>query len=344
MNIKGLLLLLLPLSVSAQSVEGTDYYLPKTALRFTVKVGKTQYTPGRLAPYAHRFLRTDVKQDPTTTYRLIGIDMATYAVPDTSRHFTLITDKKHSVNKVCRADNGQLLAINAEATAVATPSPRFTPGPKPKRPNPHDFMTEDILNAGSNAKMAELTAQEIYDIRDSRNQLNRGEADFMPKDGTQMAIMLGNLDKQEAALSSLFTGTTEKDTTWTIIDFVPTKEGQQVLFRLSQWLGIVDADDLSGEPYVVTVTDKHTIAQPQPAPEGQKEDKNDIGLRVSQPSKIKVSVAHGQQVIGSYEVSAPQFGTVESLSGELFGKKQSAKLILDPLTGSVKSIEAIMNN
>lgn len=344
MNIKGLLLLLLPLGVSAQSVEGTDYYLPKTALRFTVKVEKTQYTPGRLAPYAHRFLRTDVKQDPTTSYRLIGIDMMPYAVPDTSRHFTLITDKKHSVNKVCRADNGQLLAINADASATPTPSPRFTPGPKPARPNPHDFMTEDILNAGSNAKMAELTAQEIYDIRDSRNQLNRGEADFMPKDGTQMAIMLGNLDKQEAALSSLFTGTTEKDTTWTNIDFVPTREGQQVLFRLSQWLGLVDADDLSGEPYLVTVNDKHTIAQPQPTPEGQKEDKNDIGLRVSQPSKIKVSIAHGQQVIGSYEVSAPQFGTVESLSGELFGKKQSAKLILDPLTGSVKSIEAIMNN
>ena len=33
----------------AQSVEGTDYYLPKTMLRFTVKVEKTQYTPGQFA-------------------------------------------------------------------------------------------------------------------------------------------------------------------------------------------------------------------------------------------------------------------------------------------------------
>lgn len=344
MNIKGLLLLLLPLGANAQSVEGTDYYLPKTALRFTVKVEKTQYTPGRLAPYAHRFLRTDVKQEATTSYRLLGIDMAPYATPDTSRHFTLITDKKHSVNKVCRADNGQLLAINAEASATPVPVPTFTPGRKPALPTPQDYMTEDILNAGSNAKMAELTAQEIYDIRDSRNQLNRGEADFMPKDGTQMAIMLSNLDKQEVALTQLFTGTTVKDTTWTNIDFVPSKEGQEVLFRLSQWSGLVDADDLSGEPYVVTVTDKHTVAQPEPTSEGQKEDKNDIGLRVCQPSKIKVSLAHGQQVISSYEVLAPQFGTVESLSGELFGKKQSAKLILNPLTGSVKGIEAITIN
>ncbi len=341
MNLKGLLLLLLPLSINAQSVEGTDYYLPKTAIRFTVKVEKTQYTPGRLAPYAHRFLRSEVSQEPTTSYRLLGVSMSAFAMPDTSRHFTLITDKKHTINKVCRADNGQLLAINADATAAEVPNPTFTPGPKPALPNAHDYMTEDILNAGSNAKMAELTAQEIYDIRDSRNQLNRGEADFMPKDGTQMAIMLSNLSKQEAALSSLFTGTTVKDTTWTNIDFVPTKEGQQVLFRLSKWLGLVDADDLSGEPYLVTVADKHTVAQPQPAPEGQKEDKNDVGLRVSQPSKITVTVSHDRQAVAACEVSAPQFGTVESLSGDLFGKKQSASLILDPLTGSIKKIEAI---
>ena len=29
------------MQASAQSVEGTDYYLPKTMLRFTVKVEKT---------------------------------------------------------------------------------------------------------------------------------------------------------------------------------------------------------------------------------------------------------------------------------------------------------------
>ena len=270
--------------------------------------------------------------------------MATYALPDTSRHFTLIVDKKHSINKVCRADNGQLLAINADASAKPTPMPSFKPGSKAALLNPQDFMTEDILNAGSNAKMAELAAQEIYDIRDSRNQLNRGEADFMPKDGTQMAIMLNNLGKQETALTQLFTGVTVKDTTWINIDFVPTQEGRQVLFRLSKWLGLVDADDLSGEPYMISVTDNHTVAAPQPTAENKKEDKNDIGLRVCQPSKIQVAVTHGQQVVVNGELLAPQFGTIESLSGELFGKKQSAKLILDPLTGGVKNIQAITNN
>ena len=38
---------------------------------------------------------------------------------------------------------------------------------------------------------------------------------------------------------------------------------------------------------------------------------------------------------------APQFGKVEALSGELFGKKQSSKLVLDPLYGSILSIEEL---
>ena len=70
---------------------------------------------------------------------------------------------------------------------------RFVPAPKQPQPNPNDYMNEDILSAGSTAKMAELTAKDIYDIRESRNQLARGQADFMPKDGTQLRIMMENL-------------------------------------------------------------------------------------------------------------------------------------------------------
>ena len=147
----------------AQSVEGTDYYLPKTMLRFTVKVEKTQYTPGQFAKYAMRYIRQNVSEDASTTYRLIGLEMDPVAVPDTAKHFTLQLDKKHSITDVTRAPNGQLLAINTEAQPLRPVVRRFTPAAKPKKVNPADFMTADILNASNTAKMAELTAQEIYD-------------------------------------------------------------------------------------------------------------------------------------------------------------------------------------
>ncbi|MBM6991783.1 MAG: DUF4831 family protein [Prevotella sp.] len=334
----GLLFLLSPSTLLAQT---TDYYLPKTVMRFTVKVEKTDYTPGKFAQYTGRYLKKNVGQEPTTTYRLLGMDMVPLAQIDTAKHFNLLLDKKHSITKVARADNGQLLAINADAQSTDISQPSFTPAPKPQPLNPNDFMSEDILNAGSMAKMAELTAKEIYDIRDSRNQLSRGEADFMPKDGAQLKMMLANLDRQEQGLSQLFEGVVTRDTAWTTIDYLPTKEGQEVLFRFSKHFGLVDSDDLSGEPYYIVVKDLHSVAAPEPAPAEKKEDKNDIGLRVSQPSKIKVSIINGIQTVNSYELLVPQFGTVQPMSGELFGKKQSSEIVLDPLTGSVRSIKTI---
>ena len=156
--------------------------------------------------------------------------------------------------------------------------------------------------------------------------------------------MLRNLDTQEQSLTTLFTGTVVKDTAWTTIDYLPVKEGEEVLFRFSKRLGLVDADDYAGAPYYIRVVDEHTVAPAASVAEDEKkkkEDKNDIGLRVNQPSKMKITVSCDQQPVGTFEAAAPQFGTVESLSGELFGKKQSTRLVLDPLSGSVKKIEGL---
>ncbi len=338
----GLAILLpaVPQSGSAQSVEGISYTLPRTTLRFTVKVEKTTYTPGRFAIYARQYLRKDVGQEQTVGHRIIGIDMVPEAQADTAKHFTLLTDRRHSITQVSRAVGGQLLAINAEARMPETEAPTFTPAPKAAPVNPNDYMSEEMLSAGSQAKMAELTAREIYDIRDSRNQLNRGEADFMPQDGAQMRIMLSNLDQQERALASLFEGVTERDTTWTTIYYTPTKDGRDVLFRFSKLLGLLETDDYAGEPYYITIADQHTATEPAVAADPKKEDKNDIGLRVAVPTQVKVSVASATESLAHYAVAAPQMGYVESLSGELFGKKQSSRIILDPLTGAVSKIEA----
>lgn len=341
-TIKALLLLALPLATHAQSVEGTSYMLPKNGMRFTVKVEKTQYTPGKFCMYAERYLKEKVPQQGSTSYRIIGITMDPTTMPDTSKNFTLTIDKKYTISKVTCSPNGQLLAINTDASPYKLPVREFKQGKKAVVLNPNDFMTEDILNAGSTAKMAELSAKEIYDIRDSRNALSRGEADNLPKDGAQLKLMYENMDRQEQALSSLFYGTTTKDTTLTKIDFWPAKEGRTILFRFSKYYGLVDTDDLSGEPYYITVTNLHTATSPVNAPEDQKkEDKGEIGLRTSIPGKIRVTVTNEGKTVNTTEINAAQFGYVQSVSGELFGKKQTSELVLDPMTGSIKSIKSV---
>lgn len=340
------------LGIYAQSEEGIRYALPMTAMHFTVTYEKTVYTPGEYAEYTRRFLRKDVSLQPQTGYRILDIKMVPKAVNDPDKQFTLNIDKKYSITTVDRTADGRLLAINtthptaqADDNALACNTVTLS-GPHAAPLNPRDYMTEDILRAGSTAKMAELSAQEIYDIRDSRNTLSRGEADNLPKDGAQLRMMYSQLDKQEEALTQLFEGITIKDTLATSFDFIPKKEGKTVLFRFGKQLGLVGSDDLGGEPYYITIVDEHNGVKPAPTTEEdqKKEDKNDIGLRTALPGKVTATLSTLEGTVDSYEMLLPQFGTVESLSGELFGKKQSAQLVLDPVTGAIISVEQFTPN
>ena len=327
-----------------QANEAITYYLPKTAVHVNVVIEKTNYTPGLLAEYAQRYMRLDnVSLEPSTTYRIISTSMYTTAEPDTAKLFTLSIDKNHFINNFSKTDKGILLAINGEGKDN-TVIPSFTHSKPQRILNPKEFMSQDILSATSSAKMAELTANEIFEIRDSRTQLARGEADFMPKDGAQLKLMMSQLDIQENALTQVFAGVTTKDTTMTSITFVPNTEVEKhPLFRFSKYYGIVDNDDLAGAPYYIKVVKKKTFND-EPVIESKKEkkDKNDIGLRVNIPAKMDITIFNGTgNTLAKQQFQAPQFGKLEALSGELFGKKQSSKLILNPQTGAIVKIEAL---
>ena len=260
-------------------------------------------------------------------------------MPDTAKHFTLSLDKRYTISTVERTDNGQLLAINAEPKRVTEPAP-FVPARKPRALNPRDFMNEDMLTAGSTAKMAQLIAQEIYDIRDSRNQLQRGQAEFMPADGQQLRIMMDGLNTQERALRQVFEGTTVKDTTEVTLVFVPTENvDRQLFFRFSRHFGLVDNDDLSGVPYYITVYTDAKATDDGEAQKKEKKDKDDIGLVVNTPQKVRATLYCENKVVDSYEFNAGQFGGTESLSGALFGKKLTTQIVLNPITGGIETIK-----
>lgn len=328
------------LACYSQAIEGTSYYLPKTAMKFTLTVEKTQYEPGQFAGYAQRYMKQDdVQLEASTTYRIVDTRMHNIAMPDTAKHFTLSLDKRYTISTVERTDNGQLLAINAEPKRVTEPAP-FVPARKPRALNPRDFMNEDMLTAGSTAKMAQLIAQEIYDIRDSRNQLQRGQAEFMPADGQQLRIMMDGLNTQERALRQVFEGTTVKDTTEVTLVFVPTENvDRQLFFRFSRHFGLVDNDDLSGVPYYITVYTDAKATDDGEAQKKEKKDKDDIGLVVNTPQKVRATLYCENKVIDSYEFNAGQFGGTESLSGALFGKKLTTQIVLNPITGGIETIK-----
>lgn len=319
--------------------EGAIYYLPKTALRITVQVERTTYTPGDFAKYAERYLRVyDVSEEKQFKYKITNIGFSAFGVADSSKCFAVRFDPKSSATNVTLADDGTLLAINSNPIAIPEPK-SFTAAPKPTTENPRKYLNEEIISAGNTAKMAELTAQEIYDIRESKNMLNRGEADFMPKDGEQLKIMLANLSHQDNMLTSLFCGTTSKDTTEHVFVVCPDRNfTKSILFRLSEKLGVVDADDLSGTPYYLSIEDLKTVPEKEEAPKTKKKEKIS-GIYVNIPGKIKATIYNGTKATNSYELYAGQFGNTELLSTELFNKRFTTKLTLNPTTGSVARLD-----
>ena len=320
--------------------EGAVYFLPKTAVNVTLLVEKTSYQPGEFCRYAERFLRLrDVSPESSVAYRIVGIKQYPVAVADTAKRYAVKFDAKTVASNVRLSDDGVLLAINTDPVENASVQ-RFVAAPRESLPNPRRFMSEEILSAGSTAKMAELTAQDIYEIRESRNLLVRGQADNMPKDGDQLRLMLHQLDLQDRVLTSLFAGNVSKDTAEYIFTVVPDKEIQRdILFRFSQKLGLLDQDDLGGTPYYIIIKDLQTVPPAEPV-DPKKKNKPVQGIYVNIPGKMRVSVSNATQTLVTDDFPAGQFGHVELLSGALFNKRYTTRLTLNPVSGAVERLDA----
>lgn len=325
-------------TIAATPPEMMTYLLPKNQVKVHVLIEKRSYKPSELAQYAEKYMQLrDVATHAKDEYRVVGVNFEPVAVPDSSKLFRLTWDSKRTIFDVKCNENGVLTAINATAPTTERFEP-FVPQPAKAQPHAKDYMDADMLAAATPAKQAELVAQAIYDIRESRNLLARGQADFMPKDGEQLRLMLDQLQKQETALLSMFQGSVVVDTTVIVRQIEPQHDEQEaILFRLSKYLGVLDENDLGGTPYYYKVED----IQQMPAT-GQNDpikDRDDIGLRVNLPNKIRIDITKDKQVVGSFEMYCSQMGRTEKISGQLFNKKQTTHIVLDPLYGSIRSIE-----
>ena len=324
--------------------DGAVYFLPRTALRINVLVERTAYEPGDYASYAQRYLRLqNVSLEPKVNHRVVSITQTPFGQADKEKAYSVKFNAKTVAANVALADDGRLLALNAEAAPEVQPK-AFTPSPKAAPLNPRQFMNEEILAAGSTAKMAELTTREIYDLRENRSLLIKGQADFMPQDGQQLKLMLNQLETQEKALRSLFEGITTCDTIEYVITYVPEKPvSREVLFRMSPEQGMVDADDLSGEPFYITIENISELPPvDQEAAAKVKKKVYESGIYVNVPGRMRSTIHQGIDQIGKAEFPAAQFGNVELLSAELFDKRYTTQLWLSPATGAVERLQADM--
>lgn len=326
--------------VPGSTLEGVSYFLPKTAFRVTIITEKTVTKPGDFYKYANRYLRLpNVPAEESVAWSIKSIKLEPFGVPDKEKAYSIKIKSKTVAPLVGLSSDGILLSINTEAEEEFLPElPDAVPAAKLE--DPRSFMTQEMLAAGSTAKMAELCAEEIYDLRDSRNALIKGEADNTPKDGAQLQLMLNQLDKQTAALESMFKGTQQTSTEVTSFNFLPNQEtDKEILFRFSQKLGIVDADDLAGAPVYVSVKCMESLPKTEMDEDiAKKKAKMEKGVFYNVPARTKVSIFNNQQEFCTTELPMGQFGVVEILSNMLFDKQATTKVTFFQSTGGTKDI------
>lgn len=317
--------------------EGVVYYLPKTQIEVKVTATKVTYTPGELCQYAKRYLRlNDVSAQPSEHWEIKDIHVYTIGVPDPEKAYSIKLKDKSVASQVELTENGIIKAINTTHPHRTVKVPdEIQRGSK--RIDPRSFMTEEILLAGSTNKMAELIAREIYNIRESKNSLTRGQADYMPQDGAALKIMLDNLNTQEKAMTEMFSGWTERTNHTYTFHVEPDKEiRDQVVFRFSKKQGVVKEDDLSGEPIYITVTDESALPE---ANEEAKAKKKLEGVIYNIPGKARVSVESMDKSYFEDELLITQFGETEVLIDNLFNKKVNTRVIFDLATGGIMKID-----
>lgn len=341
-----IMMAMMPFVLSAQTqvteftpgvaANGVNYALPKTVIKADVYAQKVVYRPGEFAKYASRFMHmNDVCQEERTEWTITKVNFYQEGVPDSTKYYTVKLKDKSTAPFVHLSSAGTLLAVNAnvEEDEHELPAPTQSAGYIDGK----QYLTEEILMSTSTSKMAELTAAEILTIRESKNDIKRGQVESMPKDAGSLKIVLDELNIQEEALTRLFTGYTDTLNVAQTFVYEPIGDVENdIFFRFSNKLGFVENDDLAGDPYYIKIKDKHTVV----IPTGKDAEKRKVmGLVYNMPSIARVLVYSIDNVYLDKEMPFAQFGTVDMLSPTLFNKGATTKVRFYPSTGGIMKLE-----
>lgn len=320
---------------------GVTYSLPKTSLVVTAEITQVTCKAGPYYKYAEKHLGVkDAVMSDHVYYELSKVYLQNKGIPDDENTYIVEFKPKITAPFVYLTDDGLLCAINTDYTpAESVVSVAKRSAQQAEKEPAYAVMTEELLMAGSVTRQAEVAARQIYKLRENRMDILSGEADNMPPDGEAMKIVLQQINDQEQALTALFIGEKRRKTTFHETRIVPEDDlNREVLFRFSEKLGVLDADDLGGTPIYLTLraTDRAPELDPK---EAEKKAKSMKGIIYNVPGKAEATIEMGDERLYRGEVQVVQFGTHEALAPVIFeDKKAPVKITFYPETGAIKQI------
>lgn len=328
--------------IAAKSTDfGITYTLPKTSLVVTAEVIKITAQAGPYFRYAEKYLgvKNPVAEDKTY-YQLGKVTIENKGIPDPENTYIVEFKPGTVAPYAYLSEEGFLCSINAEYELKTGSAPSAAASSPALDATNMSVFTEELLMAGSTAKQAEVAAKQIYRIRESRMNLLTGDADNMPPDGDALKLVILQLESQEKGLTNLFTGITTSQSSFFDVSITPYENlEREVLFRFSDLLGIVDADDLGGMPVYINLKSMEPPAAPVDPKEAEKKEKLMKGIIYNVPGKAQVEIVMNRKSLLKGEVQIVQFGRRENLIPVLFeDKKVPVKVFFYPETGAIKQI------
>lgn len=322
---------------------GITYTLPVTAVDITIEAEFTREEPGEFYKYALKYLNIDNPiSEPSLSASVKSVTISTHGVPDPEKRY-LVTLKSSQAPYMILGEGNIPLAINTEsvfeAETPAIPEARQA-GPTPLETQAaRQVITQEMLQSHSSAKRAELAAEQIYALRQSRTDLITGQAEQMPPDGAAMKLVMDNIEAQEQALMAMFAGT--KSTYTEVRTFTIVPQGginNQIIARISATAGITDPNDLSGFPVYLSIKELTRGEMPVndkgetlPFPKG--------GIAYTIPGQAQVTVTAMGKELARKDVDLAQSGIVYGMAPSCFtDKKAPVYLLFNPATGAAAEV------
>ena len=315
------------------------YYSPKTVIMLDFTYTTERQERGIYADFAEKLLSTkDVVEANATTCELNEVKIGTSTATDYNRPHKIAVESGFPMLLTIN-DKGILTGYNVPAEGKNAPkqhniSKRYAPkecyNDVKLAPYP-----EEVLKSVSPEAQAREVAKQIFHLRETRMYLLTGEVDHAPADGKAMELVLNELEKQERALTELFTGKKEYITEHKFVRIEPTNEGHLLFFSAEN--GFTESDNIDADTIEIRMA-----CQPQsatPADPKSKKKSNQLSQIVYNiPGHCSVDIYYKGRKLASREVPVAQLGVDVALPNSLFTGKELPQITFSEKTGNIISI------
>lgn len=331
--------------VNAQEVLENEaavvYYMPKNELAITLEYDVVTQQPGKFYQYAERYLGTkNVITETKSTHILAQVTTCLNSVADTKRGYKVVASAGVKDQLITLSQDGRLLGYNVGTIEEIEDNEVKSNEVKSNDTKCNDLMPllEEQFMASSIAKMAEGAAKQIYRIRETRLNLLAGEVENVPADGKAMELVLAELQKQEAALTELFVGKISTEHKTHTLAYTPQESvDKAVICRFSIHTGVVDADDLSGEPIYLNLEATKQNLQINMEPNAKTPALSQLYYNL--PGQAQLAIEYKGQTMAQAAYQIAQFGVAIPLTKQLFTAKITPIIYFNPATGNILSIQ-----